>query len=261
MVRKNSAKRKNSYINRLRQREKVRSKQYAGWRKQFESSYMSRLRSRKSSRGKNQNGGFTIKSSLTKMKKGFINLKNDIVLLFTSKKSLEKKYKDDPDKVIELIKRKTKIRNRALIIAAIVAVLAGSAAFYKKKRSDAAKKKVEEIEEKIAEGKVVVKNLSQKKDKINASSPRSKKNKVKKRKEIQVVNQKLKRQEKENKRLERAKKETEERNKRNLNPQYQKNKKSCAGKGESECVGPCKKKFSSGRGGRKKKYQRCIPRA
>lgn len=154
MVKIKSTKRKNSYLNRLRQRERVRSRQYAGWRKQFESSYISRLRSRKRSRVRNQNGGadkkksqkggFSLKSSLTKMKKGLINLKNDIALLFTSKKSLEKKYKDDPDKVIELIKRKTKIRNRALIITAIVAVLAGSAAMYKKRQSNAAKKKAED---------------------------------------------------------------------------------------------------------------------
>jgi len=57
MVKKKSNKRKNSYLNRLRKREKVRSKQYAGWRKQFKSSYMSRLRSRKRSRYRNQKGG------------------------------------------------------------------------------------------------------------------------------------------------------------------------------------------------------------
>ena len=133
MVKKKSNKRKNSYLNRLRKREKVRSKQYAGWRKQFESNYMSRLRSRKRSRVRNQNGGadkkksqksgFSLKSSLTKMKKGFTDLVNDIILLFSSKRSLEKKYKDDPDKVIELIKRRTKVRNKGLIISAILTVL------------------------------------------------------------------------------------------------------------------------------------------
>tara|TARA_B100001093_G_scaffold141794_1_gene134300 strand:- start:1299 stop:1667 length:369 start_codon:yes stop_codon:yes gene_type:complete len=57
MVKKKSNKRKNSYIKRLRKRHNVRSKQYAGWRKQFKNSYMSRLRSRKRSRTRNQKGG------------------------------------------------------------------------------------------------------------------------------------------------------------------------------------------------------------
>ena len=148
MVKKISKKRKNSYLNRLRQREKIRSKQYAGWRKQFESNYMSRLRSRKRSRVRNQNGGadkkkksqnggFSLKSSLTKMKKGFNNLVDDIILLFTSNKSLEKKFKDDPDKVIELIKRRTKVRNKGLIISAILTVLGlGTIAWKARKKRD-----------------------------------------------------------------------------------------------------------------------------
>lgn len=222
MVKKRSNKRKISYIKRLRQREKVRSKQYAGWRKQFESSYISRLRSRKRSKSRNQkggslflkkklsqkkpncppgesrdaisgecrkkievygnmafsvedksqkkkviqNGGFSLKSSLTKMKKAFTNLKNDIILIFTSKKSLETKYKNDPEKVIELIKRRTKVRNKALIISAILAVTAGGKIVYNKRRKaakDAKDAKEKKIKDQIKKEKKKIKKMMLKK--------------------------------------------------------------------------------------------------
>ena len=75
------------------------------------------------------------------MKKGFTDLKDDIILLFTSNKSLEKKYKDDPDKVIELIKRRTKVRNKALIISAILAVLGLGRIGWKARQKKLAEKK------------------------------------------------------------------------------------------------------------------------
>jgi hypothetical protein len=103
-------------------------------------SYMSRLRSRTRSRKKNQKGGFNSKS-LTKLKKKFINLKNDITLIFISKKALEKKYKDDPDKVIEMIKRRTKVKNTAMITTVILSVLVASAFEYKRFRNENAQAK------------------------------------------------------------------------------------------------------------------------
>merc|ERR1712054_594866 len=68
-------------------------------------------------------GGFSMKNHINKTLKAQKELVNDLVLIFTSKESLKKKYKDDPDKVIKLIQRRTKVRNKALIYASILLVL------------------------------------------------------------------------------------------------------------------------------------------
>ena len=85
-------------------------------------SYVKKLRSRKRSKVRNQNGGFT--------------LIGDISLIFTSIEALEKKYKNDPEKVIKMIKRRTKVRKKALIVSAIVALLTGGSVLYNNLRND-----------------------------------------------------------------------------------------------------------------------------